>query len=78
MNKYRLEFDNGLSRVIYSRESSFLKLKFMINEEGLRSIATIPQWDISEDLQVRKDGLYENAHLVEYTNPVKESTDKPS
>lgn len=76
MNKYRLEFDNGLSRVIYSRESSFLKLKFMINEEGLRSIATIPQWDISEDLQVRKDGLYENAHLVEYTSPVKESIDK--
>lgn len=76
---YKLEYENGLSRVIYSRESSFLNLKFHgINEEGLRSIATIPEkWDTSEDLQIRDDGIYENIHLTRYPfKIVKSSTEK--
>ena len=37
MIRYKLEYENGLIRFVYSRDN-LLNLKININQEGLRSI----------------------------------------
>lgn len=78
---YIVEYENGLKRIVHNSglEPRAASAANNYPQEGMRSYAYIPdKWDTSEDLTVRKDGLYENAHLVVYSDNVNSSTEKPN